>query len=158
MTEGTRSYLYGCHQFFMHPLMVTLAWKRLYGRMPRPWQLGCILLHDIGHIGRDYLTYYSEKRKHWILGARIAKKLFGEKGYALVASHTGQSGFPRSELYYSDKYSWILSPIWWLRLNDKVEKFGKHRSLHVWRNLMIENFKNDCPKGSHEIYLELRGK
>ena len=155
ITEGTKSYLIGCHQFFIHPLMVTIAWKKLYGRPPKMWELVCIFLHDIGHIGKDFLSSYKEKCSHWVLGARIASWLFGERGYFSVAGHTTQSGHPRSKLFYADKYSWLIAPRWWLRLNDKVEGFGSDRSLDEWLALMKENFENGCEKGSHQIYLEL---
>ena len=91
MTEGTKSYLFGCHQFFIHPLIVVIAWIKLYKKFPKFWELVCIFLHDIGHIGKNYLTNYEEKRQHWILGARIAKRLFGWKGYHLICGHTTQS-------------------------------------------------------------------
>ena len=159
MTEGTKSYLFGCHQFFMHPIIVTVAWIRLYKRPPRLWELVCIFLHDIGHIGKDYLSNYEEKKNHWWLGSAIAFKLFGWKGDNLVAGHTSQSSYPRSKLFYADKYSRIISPIWWLRLSDKVEGFGQYRPLETWRRLVRENWEKGCPKGNHQIYLDIvKGK
>ena len=156
MTEGTKSYLFGCHQFLIHSIIVVIAWKKHYGYMPRLRELICILLHDIGHIGKQYLSDYEQKRGHWILGARIAGKLFGYRSYNLIAGHTKQSGFPRSKLFYADKYSWVIAPVWWLRLNDKIEESGKQRSLKHWRKLVKENWEQGCPKGNHEIYLELK--
>ena len=35
MNIGTKSLLYGAHQFALHPFFVALAWRRLYGRWPR---------------------------------------------------------------------------------------------------------------------------
>ena len=156
MTEGTKSYLFGCHQFLMHPIIVVIAWKKLFGYMPKFWELICILLHDIGHIGKQYLSDYEQKKIHWVLGARIANKLFGFKAYILIAGHTKQSGYPRGNLFYADKYSWVIAPIWWLRLTEKVEKFDQLRPFGTWRKLVKENWENNCPKGNHEIYLELK--
>jgi len=156
MKEGTKSVLFGCHQFIIHPLFITIAWKKIYGRWPKLWQLVCIFLHDVGHIGKDYLSDYEQKRKHWILGSRLAKLFFGWKGYHLICGHTTQSGCVRSKLFYADKYSWLIAPIWWLRLNDKIEGFDKHRTLKTWLKLMKENWENNCPKGSHQIYLEAK--
>ncbi len=158
MTEGTKSYLFGCHQFLIHPIIVVIAWKKHFGYMPRLWELVCILLHDVGHIGKDYLSDYEQKKIHWVLGARIALKLFSGKGFVLIAGHTKQSEWPRSKLFYADKYSWVIAPVWWLRLSDKVEKFEKQRTLETWRRLVKENWEANCPKGNHEIYLELKNK
>jgi len=158
MTEGTKSYLFGCHQFFMHPLMVIIAWIKLFNSFPMFWELVCIFLHDIGHIGKNYLSDYEQKKKYWELGANIADKLFGKKGYYLIALHTKQSGIGKnaqSTLLYADKYSWVIAPVWWLRLNDKVEAFGKQRSLETWRKMVKENWDKGCPQGNHEIYLDI---
>jgi hypothetical protein len=35
VTVGTRSLLFGVHQFLLHPVMVALGWRMLYGRFPR---------------------------------------------------------------------------------------------------------------------------
>ena len=155
MTEGTKSYLFGAHQFLIHPLIVIVAWKKHHGRMPRLWELVCIFLHDIGHIGKQYLSDVEEKRKHWILGARIGQKLFGYPAYALIAGHSTASGLPRSKLFWADKFSWVICPMWWILLNDKVEKFGSQRSPWEFRRRARENWRAGCPRGSHDIYLEL---
>jgi hypothetical protein len=158
MTEGTKSYLFGCHQFLIHPIIVVLAWQELYKRMPKFWELVCIFLHDVGHVGKEYLTYYEEKKKHWKMGARIAYKLFGLKGFHFIAGHTSQSGYPRTRLYWADKYSWTIAPRWWLRLNDKIEGFDSNRNLDDWLALVKDNWNNGCPIGTHQIYLNLKEK
>jgi hypothetical protein len=48
MTEGTRSYLIGCHGFFFHPLWVIVAWRKVYGSYPKFWQIVCIFLLSFG--------------------------------------------------------------------------------------------------------------
>ena len=160
MTEGTKSLLFGCHQFVMHPLFIVLAWRKLYHRWPKPWQLVCIFLHDIGHLGKDYLTHYEQKKMHWQLGAKIANKLFGFKGMALISGHTNQSSRGNSnyhsQLFFADKYSRLISPRWWLQLSDKVEGFDKDRSLDAWLSMMHKNWESGCPKDSHQIYLEIK--
>jgi len=158
MTEGTKSLLFGSHQFIMHPLMVTLAWRRLYGRWPKPWQLVCIFLHDIGHFGKDYLTYFEHKKNHWKLGANIAGKLFGDHAYWFTRWHSKTSNggcWQGSKLFWADKYSWLIAPKWWLRTNNVVEGFSK-RQHDEWFKRAKENWDNGCPKGSHELYLETR--
>lgn len=159
MTEGTKSMLFGCHQIIIHPLIVLVAWYRLYRRWPKPWQLVCILIHDIGHWGKDYLTYFEHKRDHWRAGAELARRLFGDEAYWFCRWHSktsnGNSWQP-NDLFYADKYSWLCAPRWWLKLNDRVERFGDDRSLDDWLAMVRENWDAGCPKGSHQLYLDLK--
>lgn len=162
MTEGTKSYLFGCHQFFMHPFQVIRAWRKLYGKYPKLWQLVCIFLHDIGHLGKDYLSDYEQKKSHWKMGAKIAHRLFGHKGLIFISGHTtqssrGMSGY-RSKLFWADKYSWLIAPRWWLKLNDRVEGFNKDRNLDDWLKNIRANWLLGCPFGSHHFYLKYKEK
>jgi hypothetical protein len=71
MTIGTRSLLFGVHQFLLHPLFVAWAWWRLYGF---PWQPAlwfCILVHDWGYWGKPNMDG-PEGERHPELGARLA--------------------------------------------------------------------------------------
>ena len=77
--------------------------------MPAVWEAVCIALHDVGHIGRQYLDDQKEKAEHWRLGALLASHIFGPKGWALCAGHSSHSGEPRSALYKADKLSWTLA-------------------------------------------------
>jgi len=97
--------------------MVIISWKKIYGTLPSWWELVCILIHDIGHLGKDYLDNYEEKKKHAELGSSVAGKLFGMKGYDLVFGHNAYNGQDKSNLYYPDKYSWTIAPIWWMITN-----------------------------------------
>ena len=40
-----------------------------------------------------------------------------------IAGHDGYSGYPRSLLDKADKYSWYISPYWWLWLNNIIEPY-----------------------------------
>ncbi len=111
LKQGTVSVLFGCHSLF-HSAVVFVAWCKLYHRPPNLWQVVCILLHDIGHWGKDYLDDYEQKKRHGELGARVACSLFGSKGFNLVAGHNPYAGSPRSLLYNPDKYSWVIAPVW----------------------------------------------
>lgn len=48
MRVGSKSLLFGVHQFVLHSVAVLVAWVRLYG-WPRWWELIAILVHDIGY-------------------------------------------------------------------------------------------------------------
>ena len=141
----------------MHPLFVLIAWHKEYRSWPQFWELICIFLHDIGHIGKQYLSDPEQKAAHWRLGAKIALRLFGFKGYALIAGHAKHPTIPRSKLSIPDKKSWIVAPIWWLTLNCKIENFRTEAAWpKKWKEIVAENLKNGCPKDSHELYLENR--
>ena len=50
MRLGTKSLLFGCHQFALHPLFVLVAWWRLYGWAS--WRMIiAIIIHDWGYLG-----------------------------------------------------------------------------------------------------------
>lgn len=52
MKVGTKSLLFGSHQFILHPLFVAIAWRRLYGRWPDDWRVWlAIICHDWGYWG-----------------------------------------------------------------------------------------------------------
>ncbi len=80
MQQGTVSVLFGCHSP-IHSVVVLVAWHKLYHRWPKFWQIVCIFIHDIGHWGTMYLDNPEEKERHSVLGAEVARNLFGDKGY-----------------------------------------------------------------------------
>ncbi len=120
MTEGTKSYLIGCHQFLLHPLWVIMAWRLEYKSWPKWWQAVCIFLHDIGIYGRQYPSDDKAKIGHWEKGAKLAMLLlnFGPLRYAgpflFIAGHTCESRYPESLLARADKRSMLTAPMWWL--------------------------------------------
>jgi len=152
MTEGTRSVLIGCHSS-IHSYYVFKAWRRLYGTYPKPWEIICILLHDIGHIGLQYLSDPKAKDNHWRLGARIASLLFGDKGYQLVAGHTEKSGVPQSLLKRADKYSWLIAPEWWLWANFWIEGFTGN-PIH-WKEQVRKDIERGDWRDNHDAYLDM---
>ncbi len=46
MRVGTKSLLIGAHQFIMHPALVALAWRRIYGEWPDMATSVAIAVHD----------------------------------------------------------------------------------------------------------------
>jgi len=160
MSQGTKSILFGCHNPIIHTICVARAWKKLYGHWPAWWQFVCIVIHDIGHWGLDYLDNYELKKQHWELGAIWAEKMFGEKGFFFVAGHCKHSGLPLSPLYKADKYSWHLAPVWWLILNNIAEpelRMGFARNIDA-----VRDFKAGVAKSvstgnfteTHKFFLE----
>ena len=69
MQVGTKSVLWGVHQFIFHPLTVTLAWIELYG-LPSWKELVCIFIHDLGYWGKPNMDgkegeHHPEWASHW---------------------------------------------------------------------------------------------
>ena len=125
--QGTWSVLLGCYSP-IHSLLVFIAWIKLYHSLPSWWQVICILIHDIGHWGKDYLDDYEEKKKHGELGAKIAKWLFGQKGYDLVIGHNLYTEVSKSALHDPDKYSWTLAPIWYPSLMLMIALLSRYEA------------------------------
>src|SRR6185436_5824863 len=75
MKIGTRSLLFGAHQFLIHPWFVAEAWRRLFGFPwdPRLWVL--FFVHDWGYFGKPNMDG-REGERHPELGARIMHALF----------------------------------------------------------------------------------
>lgn len=75
MTIGTKTVLFGAHQFLLHPWFVAWAWWELYGFPwdPRLWV--AFFVHDLGYIGKPDLDG-EEGEQHPVLGAKIMHALF----------------------------------------------------------------------------------
>lgn len=177
MNEGTKSYLFGCHQFLMHPLQVIRAWRMEYGTWPEWWQIIGIFLHDIGVCGRQYLSDDKAKIGHWKRGAHLARDIvrficlklkYSDSKRAIIVVSTfylcaghcpEESGFDESKLSRADKRSWVIAPMWWLWSNYYIEWHGKVIGVTpppVWKALVAENLKRQKPLGNHELYLKNR--
>lgn len=78
MKVGTKSILFGYHQFLIHPLFVALAWWKLYGFPwdPRLWV--AFFVHDVGYWGKPNMDG-AEGESHPFVGAKIMGALFDAK-------------------------------------------------------------------------------
>ena len=115
MTLGTKTLLFGVHQFIWHPLFVLLAWVRLYGSFPSWRELVCIIIHDWGYWGKPSLKC-ADGDKHPELGARIAYHLLGYEWKNFILGHSSfyieRNQIPRSKLMAPDKYWHCMIPLW----------------------------------------------
>ena len=122
MKVGTKSVLFGVHQFIWHPFCVYLAWCELYG-LPNWKELVCIVIHDWGYWGCSNMDGVGEGADHPFLAARLAYKyLDGDVGWmardnsysALCLYHSrgtakGYKSEP-SKLCWADKLSIKYDP------------------------------------------------
>ena len=128
MKVGTKSFLFGVHQVFIHPLWVALAWWKLYGFPwdPRLWV--AFIVHDWGYWGCLEMDGHNGGDMHPRVGAEIMHSLF-DRGcgpnsidmtwYYFCMCHSRflskQLCRQPSKLCMADKLSLGLEP-WWLYL------------------------------------------
>lgn len=130
MKMGTKSFLFGAHQFLLHPLCVAWCWWRLYGFPwdPRLWL--SFFLHDIGYIGCADMDG-PEGEWHPLRGAGVMRKLFGDKwgDFCLLHSRTvaRAMGRPVSDLCAADKLASAVLPealyVAMVRLTGEIREY-----------------------------------
>jgi hypothetical protein len=118
MKIGTKSLLFGVHQFLWHPFTVLLAWQKLYGR-PTLKELFCILIHDIGYLHCPDMDGDSGTM-HPLRAAEIVNKKWGHDYYKLCLFHSRHLsqmlGVTPSRLCWADKLSICYEPAWFYLL------------------------------------------
>jgi hypothetical protein len=132
-TVGTKSLLFGVHQFLLHPLLVTLAWHHLYKSWPGWRELFCIFVHDLGYWGVKDMDGF-DGRCHPFLGAKIARRLFGQEYYNFCIGHSRslcrQVGVRYSKLCWADKCSVSLESDWFYLLRARLTgELGQYLTL-----------------------------
>lgn len=73
---GTRTLLFGVHQFLLHPFFVAKAWIMLYGWPWHPAIWLSFVVHDWGYWGLHELES-GKGLNHVQLGAKIVQRVFG---------------------------------------------------------------------------------
>lgn len=137
MNVGTKSLLFGVHQFLWHPYTVARAWRFLYGRWPMMHEWICIFCHDLGYWGKPNMDGV-EGQSHPEFGALIAAKLvtryvelrhghsyedakfLGELAAKLTLFHSRfyakRANHEVSALFLPDKLSLLFEPRWFYLL------------------------------------------
>ena len=119
MKVGTKSVLFGYHQFLIHPWFVALAWWKLYGFPfdPRLWV--AFFVHDLGYFGKPNMDG-PEGTRHPILGGHIMDRLFGKDWYLFTLCHSRHyaksTGMSHSRLCVADKLAFAITPYWLCKL------------------------------------------
>jgi hypothetical protein len=128
MKRGTKSVLFGVHQFIWHPVTVYLGWLYLYRKLPSFWESIAIIVHDIGYWECENMD--DEKgEQHPRVGAKLIRKLalFCGKDWRtaaryewLVTFHSrylaAQYQVSPSALCWADKTSLKFDPAWFYLL------------------------------------------
>ena len=115
MNIGTKSILFGVHQFIWHPLFVAAAWYKLYG-FPYDIRLWfAFVMHDWGYWGKPNMDG-AEGETHPETGGRLMTKLFGKEwgDFCLLHSRYYARKLERnmSKLCVADKMAFTLMPFW----------------------------------------------
>jgi hypothetical protein len=114
MKMGTKSILFGIHQFAIHPIMLFFAWWTLYGFPfdPRLWV--AFVVHDWGYWGKAEMDS-PDGETHPVLGAKIMQWLFGPAwgNFTLLHSrfYSKRLGVDFSQLCVCDKLASLITPI-----------------------------------------------
>jgi hypothetical protein len=115
MKIGTRSLLFGAHQFLLHPLMLFVAWWRLYGFPADPRLWVAFAVHDWGYWGCPNMDG-AEGKNHPELGARIMRRLFGHEWGMFTLLHSRSTAramsMEPSRLCAADKLATAITPFW----------------------------------------------
>ena len=155
MNVGTKSLLFGVHQFLWHPITVLIAWIELYG-FPEWRELVCIVIHDWGYWGSPNMDG-EEGEEHPRWAAKWAHFNLDEfkgsfvphnvdnffKYYNLCVYHSRhyakRVGVEPSKLCWADKLSIKYDP-WWFYLTRAwmSGELFEYRKLHAG---MGEDFK-----------------
>ncbi len=138
MNVGTKSLLFGVHQFAWHPFTVWRAWRHLYGENPTWRECVCIVVHDWGYWGCANMDG-DEGARHPVLGAEIAGWLLGPAYHDLVLLHSRSLakclGREPSKLCWADKFSMLYDPeplyLLRARLTGEIAEYRRHAMEHV---------------------------
>jgi hypothetical protein len=130
MRIGTKSILFGAHQFLIHPWFVAWAWSQLYSFPfdPRLWL--AFFVHDLGYWGKRKMDD-AEGERHVEFGANLMGFLFGPEWRDFCLYHSRfyakRDGKPFSRLCVADKLSFVLTPKWvylpLVRLTGEIEEY-----------------------------------
>ena len=149
MKVGTKSLLFGVHCFLIHPIIVLIAWIKLYGFPfdPRIWI--AIFVHDWGYWGCDNMDG-KEGKNHPELGGRIMDRLFGKKWGDFTRFHSKSYADQKrriiSKLCVADKLSIALElyPIYIFRaklsgeLREYMENWKESDSKEWYKRIQKE--------------------
>lgn len=134
---GTKSVLFGVHQFIWHPITVALAFCKVHRRLPAWWEMIGIIFHDSGYWGctdMDGESGLSHPRAGAFLAARICGVFSMERAwdvYFLCLYHSSnfarERGATPSDLYLPDKVSILFDPAWFYlfraRLSGELDEY-----------------------------------
>lgn len=150
MKVGTKSVLFGAHQFLIHPWFVAWAWWTLYGFPwdPRLWV--AFFVHDLGYLGKPNMDG-PEGETHPVLGSRVmfvfALVTWGDPDYwadfCLLHSRYYAKTLEQqpSRLCMADKLAIAITPAWlylpMVRATGEIREYMAHAKHRIVGNINI---------------------
>jgi hypothetical protein len=139
---GTKSLLFGCHQFLWHPFTVALAYRKLFRVWPNFEGWLCLLFHDVGYWGCADIDG-PQGKLHPLRGSLIVgeivyrlRRITHRKEPAFLsrlhASHSAvrcllhsrslasDNKVAPSDICWADKYSLFFEPEWFYLLRTSL--------------------------------------
>jgi hypothetical protein len=172
---GTRSVLFGVHQFVLHPVTLAAAWWLLYGEDPvteasglevslgdpRLWV--AFLVHDLGYIGKPNMDG-PEGETHPVLGARIMGALFGQQWHDFVLLHSRfyskNLRRPYSRLCAADKVLIAITPVElyvvMARLSGEINEYREGRRGRTCVRVTSRGWRHDDEESDQSWYRRVR--
>lgn len=162
MKIGTKSLLFGAHQFILHPLFLAAAWTRLFGFPwdPRLWV--AFFVHDLGYWGKPNMDG-EEGEAHVFFGAGLFATIMApltrfrpfcfrfsswdryKKWYCFSFYHSRAMAKKYdtlvSALGVADKYVIVITP-WWLyvpltRWTGEIREYQKTKKHQEETGILI---------------------
>ncbi len=136
MKIGTKSLLFGLHQFAVHPFFVGLAWVKLYHKLPNWKEAVCIVIHDWGYwqaadIDGEEGENHPFRPASWVHD--YLDKGYDWRYYELCFFHSRTMakkwGEKVSPLCAADKLGSALTPVWLMVLMGKLS--SELKELHL---------------------------
>lgn len=127
MNVGTKSLLFGVHQFIWHPITVYRAWCELYPSRPTWRETLCIVIHDWGYWGCESMDG-ADGELHPYFAARLASLLLDRADrrdwFDFVLRHSRylskRLDVEPSSLCWADKCSMLKDPWWFYSLRARL--------------------------------------
>lgn len=173
MRVGTKSILFGVHQFVWHPITVYVAYCKVHHRLPTLWETVGIICHDWGYWGCADMDG-PDGINHPRAGAQIAARICGLFSNAAAwdvyffclyhSSHFASScGAPTSELYLPDKVCILYDParfyLFRARLSGELDEYVRREALKQQRTFTdeewLESYRAIITKKLNRHYLNV---
>lgn len=151
MRIGTKTLLFGGHQFILHPLLVGMAWVKIYHKLPNPKESICIIIHDWGYWGLNNIDG-EEGDGHPVWAAEWAsfsldRNRNSNRYWELCMFHSRfvakAYNCKPSKLCSADKLGITLYPTWlWytlVRLSGELTEYQNNPKYASERELKIGN-------------------
>lgn len=146
MKIGTKTILYGAHQFLLHPVYVAIAWIRLYGFTwdPRVWV--AFFVHDLGYWGKNNIDGVDGK-KHPEFGAKLMHLFDGWDDKEITYTDTPKEIIQQDLQNFKD-IGWEFVDL--LMLDDDSYSLLIQKKSYRWHDFTLYHSRHYAKKDNRE--------